>query len=258
MLGHFSLDVFVFKLDKHWQEENTTEGIKKLLTILHRYKLTRILVEATGGHERLIVESCAEREMPVIIVQPIQVRQFAKAQGLFAKTDKIDARLIARFGVVMQPEIRPIASKKIRLIRDLLSRKRRVNEVRTQELNRQHKAPTILKASHNRLLKVLNKEIAWINERLTKEVDAVTEWKRTYTLLSSAPGVGDGVAYTLLGELPELGRLSNKEIAALRGLAPYNRKVARCEENDEYEVAERLLELCCIWLCCQPFNITQL
>jgi len=222
-VGKSFLDIYIFELDCHWQEKNSPQGIKKLLAALNRYKLTRILVEATGGYERLFVESCAEKEMPVIIVQPIQVRQFAKAQGILAKTDKIDARLIAQFGKVMQPDIRPIASKEVRLIRDLLARKRQLNEARTQELNRQHKAPKILAASHKRLLKALDKEIAWINDRLTKEVQLVTEWQRTYEILSSAPGIGDGVAYTLLGELPELGKLSNREISALCGLAPFNR-----------------------------------
>ena len=222
-VGKSFLDVYIFELDLHWQEDNSPEGIKKLLAVLNRYKLTRVLVEATGGYERLFVESCAEKDMPVIIVQPIQVRQFAKAQGILAKTDKIDARLIAQFGKVMQPDVRPIASKEVRLIRDLLARKRQLNEARTQELNRQHKAPKILTASHKRLLKVLDKEIAWINDCLTKEVQLVTEWQRTYEILSSAPGIGDGVAYTLLGELPELGELSNREISALCGLAPFNR-----------------------------------
>jgi len=221
-VGKSFLDIYIFELDCHWQEKNSPQGIKKLLAALNRYKLTRILVEATGGYERLFVESCAEKEMPVIIVQPIQVRQFAKAQGILAKTDKIDARLIAQFGKVMQPDIRSIASKEVRLIRDLLARKRQLNEARTQELNRQHKAPKILAASHKRLLKALDKEIAWINDRLTKEVQLVTEWQRTYEILSSAPGIGDGVAYTLLGELPELGKLSNREISALCGLAPFN------------------------------------
>ena len=222
-VGKSFLDVYIFELDLHWQQDNSPEGIKKLLAVLNRYKLTRVLVEATGGYERLFVESCAEKDMPVIIVQPIQVRQFAKAQGILVKTNKIDARLIAQFGKVMQPDVRPIASKEVRLIRDLLARKRQLNEARTQELNRLHKAPKILTASHKRLLKVLDKEIAWINDCLTKEVQLVTEWQRTYEILSSAPGIGDGVAYTLLGELPELGELSNREISALCGLAPFNR-----------------------------------
>lgn len=123
----------------------------------------------------------------------------------------------------MQPEPRPLPGKKIRLVRDLLARKRQLNETRTQELNRLHKAPKILMPTHRRLLKLLDKEITWVNERLAKEVCAITEWQRVYEVLSSVPGIGDGVAYTLLGELPELGELSHKQIAALTGLAPFNR-----------------------------------
>jgi transposase len=97
------------------------------------------------------------------------------------------------FGKVLEPEVRPIASKEVRLIRDLLARKRQLNENRTQELNRQHKASKVLAASHRRLLKLLDKEIAWTNEHLAKRIAAVTEWQRTYEILSSVPGIGDGV-----------------------------------------------------------------
>ncbi len=152
-VGKQFLDVHIYELDLHWQAENTAAGVKQLLTRLSRYKLSRILVEATGGYERLVVEMAAVKNLPVVVVQPVQVRQFAKAQGLFAKTDKIDARLIAQFGVVMKPPIRALASHKVRLFRDLLARKRQLNEARTQELNRQHKAPKVLEASHRRLLK---------------------------------------------------------------------------------------------------------
>ena len=222
-VGKDSLDIHIYEIDKHWQTDNTPEAIKLLIRQLNRYQLTRVLVEATGGYERKLVEACSEKNMPIIIVQPIQVRQFAKAQGLFAKTDKIGARLIAQFGVVMQPEPRALPSKKVRLVKDLLARKRQLNETRTQELNRLHKAVQSLTASHRRLIKVLEKEIAWVNDRLTKEVSAISEWQRVYDIVSSAPGVGDGIAYTLLGELPELGRLSHRQIAALTGLAPFNR-----------------------------------
>jgi transposase len=222
-VGKTFLDISLYELDRHWQVENTSDGIKGLLKQLKRFSLTRILVEATGGYERNLVEACAEQNLPVLIVQPIQVRQFAKAQGILAKTDKIDARLIAQFGVTMQPTPKPIQSKKIRLIRDLLARKRQLNEARTQELNRQHKAPKILIPSHRRALKLLNNEIAWVNDKLDNAVAEVTEWQRVVDVLCSVPGIGDGVAYTLLGELPELGTLTNREIAALCGLAPYNR-----------------------------------
>lgn len=222
-VGKSFLDIHIFELDLHWQADNTCAGIKRLVSALKRDKLTRVLVEATGGYERAFVEACAEASLPVIVVQPLQVRQFAKAQGILAKTDKIGARLIAMFGKVLEPEVRPIASKQVRLIRDLLSRKRQLNEARIQELNRQHKAPKVLTASHRRLLKLLDKDIAWVDDKLAQEVAEVTQWRRTYDILSSVPGIGDGVAFTLLGELPELGTLSNRQVAALCGLASFNR-----------------------------------
>ncbi len=222
-VGKSFLDIYIYELDLHWQKENTNGGIKDLLKTLRRYKLSRIVVEATGGYERTLVEACAEKSMPVVVVQPMLIRQFAKAQGIFAKTDKIDARLIGQFGAVMKPEIRPISSKKVRYIRDLLARKRQLNETRTQELNRLQKACKSLVASHKRSVKMLEKEISWINEKLKKGVSEVTEWQRQYEILCSTPGVGDGVAYTLLGELPELGQLTSRQVGALCGLAPYNK-----------------------------------
>lgn len=222
-IGKTTLDVYLFELDMYSQYANTPEGIKQLLKEFSRYKFTRIIVEATGGYERVLVETCAEKEWPIIIVQPMQVRQFARAQGQLAKTDKLDARLIAQFGAVMKPEPRSLATKKVRYIRDLLARKRQLNETRTQELNRQHKVDKALLASHTRMIKVLEKEIEWVNKLLTKAISEVAEWQRTYEILSSTPGIGDGVAFTLLGELPELGNLTGRQISALCGLAPFNR-----------------------------------
>jgi len=222
-VGKDLLDIYIDECDLHWQVDNNPAGIKQLLSRLNRFKLTRVLVEATGGYERRLVEAAVAKDMPIIIVQPYHIRQFAKAQGIQAKTDKIDACLIARFAVIMQPDVRPLPSQKVRLVRDLLARKRQLNEARTQELNRLHKAEKVIKPSHQRLLKLLDKEITRLNGTLSMEVTEVTEWQRTYEILSSVPGIGDGVAHTLLGELPELGQLSHRKIAALCGLAPFNR-----------------------------------
>jgi transposase len=222
-VGKDTLDVYVYELDLHCQESNTDEGVRRLVNRLKRFQLTRVLVEATGGYERPIVEAATELSMPIIIVQPIQVRQFARAQGAFAKTDKIDARLIAQYGALLQLEVKVLPSKKVRRVKDLLARKRQLNEMRTMELNRSYKAQKIVATSHRRLLKLLDKEIAEVNEKLAREVSDIAEWQRTYDVISSVPGIGDGVAFTLLGELPELGRLTNRQIAALCGLAPFNR-----------------------------------
>lgn len=226
-VGKDTLDICVYESSLDWQESNTEIGIRRLMRRLSRYDVTRLLVEATGGYERALVEAAIEHNIPIVIVQPIQVRQFAKAQGVFAKTDKIDARLIAEYGVKLQPEVKTLPGPKVRRVKDLLSRKRQLNEMRTQELNRAHRAQKITAASHRRLLKLLDKEIAEINDKLAKEVTGIDEWQRTYDIISSVPGLGDGVAFTVLGELPELGQLTNRQIAALCGLAPFNRDSGR-------------------------------
>lgn len=123
----------------------------------------------------------------------------------------------------MQPDVRALPDKITRLFKDLVARKRQLNEARTQELNRLQKAQRHVKPSHQRMLKFLDKEIEWVNARLKKEIADITEWQKLYELMLSAPGIGDGVAFTLLAELPELGQLSHRKIAALCGLAPFNR-----------------------------------
>lgn len=222
-VGKTFLDIYILELNRYWRTDNTRSDIRELVKMLKRFNVDRIVVEATGGYERKVVEALAEVELPVVVVQPMNIRQFAKAQGVLAKTDKIDARVIAQFAAIMQPEVRKISSKKVRYIRDLLARKRQLMESRTQELNRLHKADKLLEATHRRLIKVLDKEVEWVNTRLTKEVAQVTEWEHTYQLLLTVPGIGAGVAHTLLGELPELGSLTNRQVGALCGLAPYNR-----------------------------------
>jgi len=222
-VGKSTLDIFIYELESHWQCGNDAKDIKTLVSKLARYKLGRIVIEATGGYERNLVYALAEKELPVVVVQPMKIRQFAKAQGVLAKTDKIDSRVISQFGAILQPEPRPIQTLEIRHFRDLLARKRQLNEARTQELNRSHKATVTISRSHTRSLKFLNKEIAWVNAQLEKHVSSIAEWKRTAEILFSAPGIGPAVAYTILGELPEIGQLSNKKIAALCGLAPYNK-----------------------------------
>jgi transposase len=222
-VGKQFLDVCLLELELAWRVENSAAGIKSLLVKLSRYALTRIVVEATGGYERALVEGCAAKELPVVVVQPIQVRQFAKAQGILAKTDQIDARLLALFGERLKPPVRSPQDKQVREVRDFLARKRQLSEARIQELNREQKAPRGMAASHARLLKVLEKELAWVEKQLDAKVKAVTEWQATYELLTTVPGIGNGVAYTLLGELPELGTLSSRQISALCGLAPFNR-----------------------------------
>lgn len=222
-VGSQQLDVFIHELGKYWTVENNSPGIRTLITQLRRYKLARVVVEATGGYERAFVEAAVERGLPVVVVQPMQIRQFAKAHGILAKTDKLDAAAIACFGAVIQPQPRALSPRNVRHFKDLLARKRQLDEMRTQEINRLHKAQRHVARSHRATIKLLDREIAWVNEKLAKGLASISEWQATYELISTVPGIGDGVAYTLLGELPELGTLTHRQIAALCGLAPFNR-----------------------------------
>ena len=219
-VGKSQLDIHIHETGKYWVVEH---AIRSLVGQLKRYKLSRIVVEATGGYERDLVEALAESDLPVVVIQPMQIRQFAKAQGILAKTDKLDAATIALFGVMMKPEVRRLPAKNVRVFKDLLARKRQLMEMRTQEINRLHKAQKHVARSHRAAIKLLEKEVEWVNAKLASELSKISEWKATYKLLSTVPGIGDGVAYTLLGELPELGTLTHRQISALCGLAPYNR-----------------------------------
>jgi len=151
------------------------------------------------------------------------VRRFAGAQGILAKTDELDARVIAQFGAVMKPEVRALQSKQTLQIKDLLCRRRQLVRLRTQELNRCSIMPKFLQGSLKRMIKNLDAEIRRIAKALDKALTGVSEWQIKKDVLLSAPGVGDNLMYTLLGELPELGQLNKKEIAALVGVAPMNR-----------------------------------
>ncbi len=222
-IGKPQLDICIHERDEHWATGNNPCDIKALVSKLSRFKLARIVVEATGGYERELVEACAERGLPIVVVQPMKIRNFARIKGIIAKTDKIDAQVIAEFGATMKPEVRPLTSKKIRAFKELLARKRQLNEMRTQELNRLQKASKVAQRSHTATIKFLDKEISWVNDKLAKAMSQIKEWQLNYELLSTVPGIGDGVAYTLLGELPELGELSNREVGALCGLAPFNK-----------------------------------
>ncbi|MFD1217308.1 IS110 family RNA-guided transposase, partial [Microbulbifer celer] len=191
--------------------------------ILKRYRIERITMEATGRYEMAFASLAFEMGMPVAIVRPILVRQFAKAADQLAKTDKIDAKIIARFSAVMQPRLTAQRSKNLQLIKDSVTRRRQLINMRTQESNREKVSGEEVARSCNRLIKAINKDIEWTENKLAKAVNDEPAWSERKQLLDSVPGVGNALVWTLLSEMPELGTLNNKEIAALAGLAPINR-----------------------------------
>ncbi|WP_346839724.1 IS110 family transposase [Microbulbifer sp. SAOS-129_SWC] len=177
-----------------------------------------------GRYELNFARAAFERDLPVVIVKPLSVRRYAGAIDQLAKTDRIDAALIAEFGAKVQPRISRNNGKNLRRIKDLPVSRRQLMNIRVQELNRDEvMGDGILEASYRRILKTLDKEIEWADGQLSKAIEKESSWSEKKRLLKSVPGVGDVLAHTLLGDLAELGTLNNKQIASLAGVAPFNR-----------------------------------
>jgi len=226
-VGKWFLDVCLYEKDLHWQVENTAEGVQKLLARLSRYQVERIVMEATGRYQLLLAEQAFKKGFPVCIVKPLSVRRYAQSMGKLAKTDKIDAQVIAEFGVKAEPKITLAKSKNLILIKDLLARRRQLVNMRTKELNRVKVMGKSLESSCKRIIRVLEQEIARLEKKLDCLIEKESEWSEKKALLKTAPGIGDTMVYTLLADLPELGSMTNKQAAALVGVAPMNRDSGR-------------------------------
>ena len=218
-----NLDLYLLERDLALSVPNDEQSIASLLKRLARYRLERIVVEATGRLEHAFVSAAIAKGLPVVVVPPLKVRRFAEAAGQLAKTDAIDARLIARFAAALKPTTRPVTDANSKLIKDLVVRRRQLTSLRTTEKNRRGVMPEALKPSIDRIIASLDREIASLEQLIQDAVEQHAAWRHERDLLTSMPGIGPSVASTLIGDLPELGSLSRRQIAALTGVAPFNR-----------------------------------
>jgi len=219
-----TLDVAIGSDGELVQVENSEAGIARLLERLGEATPKLVVLEATGGYESVVAGAIVGRGIDVAVVNPRQVRDFAKATGVLAKTDRIDARVLARFAEAVRPEPRPLPTAEVKELDEYLSRRRQLVDMLTMEKNRQSIATT------DRMKKSLKKHVDWLEEALRRANDDIDKairnspaWREQEDLLRSVPGIGPVSARTMLAELPELGRLNRKKIAALVGVAPLNR-----------------------------------
>lgn len=226
-VGKAQLDVCLLERDLMLQMPNEGDAIRALVSRLARFNLARIVIEATGRLEQPFVRAALAKGLPVVVVSPLKVRRYAGAIGLLAKTDAIDAHLIAQFGAAVKPIAHAPCDQEAQKIKDLMVRRRQLTTMRTMEKNRKQVMPEALQDSINCLIETLNLEVEKLNQVLDQAVDQHAAWRHKRNLLTSMPGIGNTVAYTLLGDLPELGTLSRKQIAALTGVAPFNRDSGR-------------------------------
>jgi transposase len=222
-VGKATLDVYLFERDRMFSVPNEERAIAALIRRLSRYRLERIVIEATGRLEQPFVRAAIAKGLPVVIVSPLKIRRFAGAIGQLAKTDEIDARLIARFAATLKPVAHPTPDAKSQLIKDLVVRRRQLTTLRTMEKNRRQVMPEAIKPSIDRIIETLDHEIESLEQLTQHAIEQHAAWRHKRDLLTSMPGIGPSIASTLIGDLPELGSLCRRQIAALTGVAPFNR-----------------------------------
>ena len=202
---------------------NDELGIKALVNRLAEIHPALVVLEATGGIERQLTRALASAELPIVVINPRQVRDFAKASGQLAKTDTIDAIVLARFAEAIRPAVRPLPDDTLLELRALISRRRQLTEMIVAERNRLSQASKSVKRRIEAHIRWLQAELGRADKDLDQSIRQSPIWKENENLLRSVPGIGPVVSRTLLAELPELGKLNRKQIAALVGIAPLNR-----------------------------------
>ena len=222
-VGKAKNDVHVHGLENESQFHNDAEGIRELVGTLQQLSPMLIVAEATGGYERLMVAHLSAAGLPIAVVNPTRVRRFADSLGQLAKTDKIDARTIAHFASVVRPPVRTLKSEEEEYLGELLDRRCQIINMQTAEKNRLH-------TSRGQIRDDIQEHVDWLTSKqkeLDKEIARLIrsnqEWSEKEALLRTVPGVGPVTAATLLADLPELGTLSRQKIAALAGVAPFNK-----------------------------------
>jgi len=218
------LDVAVRPSGEAFVVDRNAAGLEMLVERLKPLAPSLVALEATGGFETVAAAALAAAGLPVVVVNPAQVRAFAKAIGQRAKTDPIDAAVIAHFAEATKPEPRPLPDEATRLLADLVARRRQIVEMIGAERQREKRATPRLKTSIARLIKALEKELTSVDTDIDDAVRGSPAWRDKEDLLASVPGIGPTIARTLIAELPELGTLGRKQIAALAGLAPFTRQ----------------------------------
>lgn len=222
-----TLDVGMFPDSSSWSVANSRSGIEELVKRLKTLAPSLVVMEATGGLEAPLAAALADADLPVVVVNPRCVRDFARATGQLAKTDRLDALLLAHFAQSVRPTVRPLKGADRRRMDAWLTRRRQLVNMITAEKNRRSSAPASVRSDIDTHIQWLVQRLKEIESDLADAIATNPEWRETDALLQSVPGVGPVLSTTLLAELPELGTLTRRQIAALVGVAPINHDSGR-------------------------------
>jgi transposase len=216
------LDVAVGEAGETWSAGNDENGIRSLVECLVSLKPRLVVIESTGGLEKQLICELVTMDIPVALVNPSRVRGFAKSAGLLAKTDRLDARILARFGQAIKPAPISLPTEEEQLLSAMVARRRQLIEIRTAELNRRSTVHSSMLSSITSHLEFLNAEIADLEQNIDQFLHKDPSFKEIDKILQSVPGIGLICSANLIADLPELGKLDRKKIAALVGVTPYN------------------------------------
>lgn len=221
------LDVAIHGVGQPWRVTSDEQGVQDLIRALQEQGVALVVVEATGGLEIPLAVALDVAGIPVALVNPRQVRDFARSLGKLAKTDRLDAQVLAHFGAATRPVPRPLPDEQARELAALVARRRQMLQMHAAELQRRQRALLVVRHRIDRVVAVLEQEMRDLDTELRDRLWASPLWREQEDLLQSVPGVGPALTFSLLADLPELGSLSRKQIAALVGVAPMNRDSGR-------------------------------
>ena len=242
------MDVAVRPTDDGWVVDNDDAGIRQLVSRLKILEPQIVVLEASGGLELSLVAALAVEELPVVVVNPRQVRDFARATGKLAKTDALDASVMAHFGEAVKPPVRPLRDAETQTLNSLVARRHQVMSMLVSERNRLNAAIAVaVRSSIEAHIEWLQRELDDLDTDLRQTLLQSPVWREKDNLLRSVPGVGEQISLTLLAHLPELGTLDRRQIAALVGVAPSTATAAPCEDAAQYGVDEPRCVPCCTW-----------
>lgn len=225
--GKFQLDIYIRPLDVYFTVSNDSKGIKEAISKIKKYSPERIVIEATGRLEMDFVMACAQAKLPFVIANPVHVKRFAGAIGRRAKTDKLDAELIAHYSEAIKPKLSTLKPENMQAMSDLVSRRNQLLSIQTMEKNRLQIMPKNLASSIKPVLTVLKNQIKKLEEKIENLIESCDEYSAKSAVLQSMPGIGKISAASLISNLPELGYINSKQASALVGVAPINRESGR-------------------------------
>lgn len=225
--GKYQLDIYIRPLDIYFTVSNDEQGIHEAINTLKAHKPSRIVIEATGRLEMPFVVACAKAKLPFVVANPIHIKRFAGAIGQRAKTDKLDAQLIAHYAEVIKPKLSTLKPEIMQSMSDLVARRNQLLAIQTMEKNRLQILPKELAMTIKPILTALKNQIEKIESKILTLIESCPEYQTKNMILQSMKGIGKIAAASIISNLPELGYMTNKQASALIGVAPINKESGR-------------------------------